>query len=349
MDFWKDDYLAWYLDRMRRGDDSINLNSSGVRPVEVDLSTLPPGGMWEWPSAFEARLGRWLDIPAEEVVFTPGGTGGNLLALLSLAPRGARLVLESPMYEPMVRQAYRLNDVVRLQRRFEDGWRLPLDQARQLITHDTRIIVLCEPCNPPGVYSAREDILELAAMADEKGAYLLINEVYRGFSDQPSLHGAAKNIVVVSSLSKLVGAYQYRLGWLSARPSVAARLREAHRNMGIPTAPAAAFGLKVMEKAEGIRLEAAAAAAAGLPVVDRWVKATPGLDWIPSQGPGFGTVELPEGMDDLAFAERLHDEHGVFLVAGSLFELPGTLRIAWQQSGERLPEGLDIVARVLAA
>ena len=253
------------------------------------------------------------------------------------------------MYEPMVRQAYRLNDVVRLQRRFADGWRLPLDQARKLINHDTRIVMLCEPCNPPGIYSAHEDILELAHMAERKGAYLLINEVYRGFSDQPSLHDAAENIVIVSSLSKLLGAYQYRLGWLSARPSVAARLREAHHNMGIPTAPAAAFGLKVMEKVEGIQRSAVAAAAAGLPVVDRWVQSTPGLDWIPSEGPGFGSVELPAGVDDLAFAERLHDEHGVFLVAGSLFELPGTLRIAWQQSGERLPEGLDIVARVLAA
>lgn len=348
MEFWKDDYLAWYLDRMRRGDDSINLNSSGVRPVEVDLTTLPPGGMWEWPPAFEAALAGWLGIPAEEVVFTPGGTGGNLLALLTLAPRGARLVLESPMYEPMVRQAFRLNEVVRLQRKFGEGWRLPLNRAHKLITDDTRMIMLCEPCNPPGVYSAREDIIELADMAEKKGAYLLINEVYRSFSDRPSLHGAAKNIVIVSSLSKLVGAYQYRLGWLSASPSVAAHLREAHRNMGIPTAPAAAFGLKVMEKAEGIRKESLAAAAAGLPIVDRWVRATPGLDWVPSEGPGFGSVELPEGMDDLAFAEQLHDEHGVFLVPGSMFELPGTLRIAWQQSGERLQEGLDIVAGVLS-
>jgi len=334
---------------MRRGDDSVNLNSSGMRPVEVDLTTLPPGGMWEWPPAFEARLGNWLGIPADEVVFTPGGTGGNLLALLTLASRGSRLVLESPMYEPMVRQAYRLNEVVRLQRSFKEGWRLPLDQARKLITGNTRMVILCEPCNPPGIYSAREDILELAAMAEEKGAYLLINEVYRGFSDRPSLHGAAKNIVIVSSLSKLIGAYQYRLGWLSARPSVATRLREAHHNMGIPTAPAAAFGLKVMDKAEGIRNAAAAAAAAGLGVVDRWVNATPGLAWIPSQGPGFGSVELPEGIDDLAFAEQLHDEHGVFLVAGSMFELPGTLRIAWQQSGERLQEGLDIIAGALPA
>jgi len=61
-------------------------------------------------------------------------------------------------------------------------------------------------------------------------------------------------------------------------------------------------------------------------------------------GPGFGAISIPEEIDDLAFGEHLHDNCGVLAVPGSCFGVPRTLRVSWLQAGDRLQEGLDILA-----
>jgi len=189
-------------------------------------------------------------------------------------------------------------------------------------------------------------VLALAGRCAEAGAVLLINEVYRGFSDSPGYHGAADNIVVVNSLSKLCGTYRARLGWLSASPDNAAQLRRAHWNLGAPSAPGAAVGLTVMDRITELEQRARAAVRGGRATVAGWVEATTGLSW---HDPvvGFGCVRLPEGVDDLALAERLHADHGVLVIPGSLWEAPGTLRIGWLGAGDGLEPGLARITGML--
>jgi hypothetical protein len=351
MSFDRNSYLSWYVPRIRALDGAINLHASGVSALTTADVAAGPGAGDPWTAAarFEAALASWLDIDDRQVLFAPGGTGGTLLALLTLTQPGARVIVELPIYEPMLRQAERLCQVDRLIRRPETGWRLPLVDAEKLIVPETRLVMITEPHNPSGRFAPSQDILELADMARRHGAILLINEVYRGYSDRPSYHGVADNIVVVSSLSKLLGAYSSRLGWLSGPETIVERLRRGHVNIGMASSPGAEAGLAVLARADQLRARAVEISRAPLQVVDDWVERTPGLFWHPPQGPGFGCVSLPEGTDDLALAERLHVEHGVLVVPGCLFEAPGTLRVSWLQAGDRLEEGLARLADEVAA
>lgn len=351
MSFHQNDYLEWYIPRILPPDGSINLHSSGVPALAAEDFPPEPGDPWSAPHRLAEAIAEWQGIPADEVVFTPGATGGSLLALLTLARRDARIVVEAPIYEPMLRQASRLGPVVRLSRRHDQGWRLPLDHAMTMIGPDTGLVMITEPHNPSGRYSPREDVMALARHAARFGAVLLVNEVYRGFTapDRPSYHGAADNIVVVSSLSKLIGTYWARLGWLSASKALIERFRAAHRNMSMPPGPAAAVGLAIMGRAEELRGRAIEVARRGLETVAPWVEATRGIEWHRPEGPGFGCLRLAsEISDDLALGEHLHRQRGVLLVPGRFFEAPGTLRLSWLQSGDRLEEGLAIVADELS-
>ncbi len=350
MSFCENSYLSWYLPRARRGGGAIDLHSSGVarlNPEEFEPASAE-GDPWGLIPRLEASLAEWLDVPADEVVFTPGATGGNLLALLTLVESGQHVLVEQPTYEPMLRQAKRVSHVNRLFRRFDQGWRIPLEQTRRLVGADTAMVIITEPHNPSGVCSPRDDVIELADAAAAQGAMLVINEVYRRFTEQPSYHGAADNVLIVGSLSKLFGTYAMRLGWVSAPKGVAERLRCAHMNMTSPATPCAAIGLSVMARAGELEAAAKEAALAGHPVVRDWVERTEGLSWHEPHGTGFGCVRLPCGVDDLALVEKLHHDDGVLLVPGSKFEAPGSLRIAWLQSGGELEEGLRRVADRLA-
>ncbi|MBM4371387.1 MAG: pyridoxal phosphate-dependent aminotransferase [Deltaproteobacteria bacterium] len=347
MRFDRDRYLEWYLPRISGpGAAAVNLHASGVPALDASsLAPAPVGNPWAMPGLFEAALASWLGIPRGELIFTPGATGGNLLAMLALPRVGSEILVESPVYEPMLLHAARMHPVRRLERRWEDRWALGEDAADQ-VRPGTGLVLITEPHNPSGRFTPRARLEALAAATEAAGAWLLVNEVYRGYTDHPSLHGLGPRVVVVASLSKLLGPYVARLGWLSAAPEVVERLRWAHVNMGMASSPSAAVGLQVMARAEVLRDAARRTAADGLPRVDRWVRETPGLSWYPSEGPGFGCVRLPEGLDDVAFAERLLSR-GVLVVPGSLFGAPGTLRLSWIQAGEALDLGLRTLADAL--
>lgn len=349
MTFARADYLDWYIPRMRRGDAAINLHASGVASLDGRYMEGLSGNPWESVPALESGLAQTLGLPADELLFTPGATGGTLLALLTLGRPGSTVLAESPLYEPMWRQADRLNRLERFSRRPENGWRLPLNEVHERLHSAVSVVMITEPHNPSGVLSPRKDVLELADMAGEVGATLLINEVYRGYSDTPSYHGLARNILVVSSLSKYVGAYWMRLGWLSGSPDLIKLLRSGHLNLGMATLPAAMAGLKLLPDLPALGANARALATAGCRVVDDWIAQTPGLRWHCPMGPGFGAVELPPLVNDVTFAEHLHDTCGLLVVPGHCFDAPGTLRLSWLQCGDRLQEGLAIIARELPA
>ncbi len=348
MGFHENTYLSWYFAHTLGDKHPINLYASGVAQLDPAEFVVPSGDTWELIGRFEEAVAGWMGIAPEEVVYTPGATGGTLLSLLSLVEPGKEVLVERPIYEPMLRQAARVAAVRRLDRRPEDAWRLPLDRAERLITSRTGAVMITEPHNPSGVLSPRDDVTALARIAASKGALLLINEVYRGYTDAPSYHGAVENIVVISSLSKLVGTYPMRLGWVSAPEATAERLRVGHMNMSVPTAPAAGMGLSVMERAEELRTHAVTLARRGHAAVKNWVLATGGVRWHEPHGTGYGCVQLPEKVDDVALAERLWAEDGVLLVPGTMFEVPGTLRIAWLQAGDQLEDGLARVGARLA-
>jgi aspartate/methionine/tyrosine aminotransferase len=350
MSFHENDYLHWYMPRLRDDSGAINLHSSGVvslSPADVQVPVHEP---WTVVERFEAELAGWLSLPAGEVLFTPGATGGTLLALLALAGRDDEIAVERPVYEPMLRQAHRVGRVRRFDRSPSAGWSFDVDAAAASFTDATRVVMITEPCNPSGTFADRADVLALADAAAARGAVLLVNEIYLGYTDRPSLHRQRENIVVVSSLSKLLGTYWMRLGWLSASASTIALLRSAHMNLTMPTRPAAAFGLGVLARAGELRERAVTLASTGRATVDDWVRSTGGVIWTPPEGPGFGCVMLPPSAGgDVELAERAHSEHGVLAVPGSFFGVPSSLRLSWLQDRERLEEGLQRLSRALSS
>ena len=88
------------------------------------------------------------------------------------------------------------------------------------------VIYICNPNNPSGTITSREDI-EYALEHKPKGAILLIDEAYIHFSDAtPSLDlvKADKDVIVLRTFSKLYGMAGVRCGFAVARPDLLAKI-----------------------------------------------------------------------------------------------------------------------------
>ena len=213
----------------------FNLAASGVpgialRELEPDLAALEIHG----PNSYgemdlREALGARFGLGAECVVTAEGASMANHLALAALIEPGDEVLLESPTYELIASTLLYLGaDLRRFERSAETDWKLDAQSVQSLITPRTRLIVTTNLHNPTSARDDDQEIVRLAAAAEEVGARLLIDEVYRELTivdDQATtLFRLGGNIVVTSSLTKAYGLSGLRCGWILAQPELTERM-----------------------------------------------------------------------------------------------------------------------------
>lgn len=159
-------------------------------------------------AAWAARLG----VDPARVVLTTGGDGAIELFFASLFPRGARLVLATPTFEPILTAASRAG--ARLATLDAFATRYPLDAARSsLQSRDDRLVVVA-PNNPTGSGLDRDELAQLLELSDERP--LLVDLAYGEFASEDLTGGAlaSPSACVLLSLSKAWGLAGLRVGAL---------------------------------------------------------------------------------------------------------------------------------------
>src|SRR5262249_27131179 len=93
---------------------------------------------------------------------------------------------------------------------------------------DAGVIYVCNPNNPTGTVTRRDDVAALVA-AKPKGCVVLIDEAYIHFSTTASsatdLVLAGKDVIVLHTFSKLYGMAGLRAGAALGRPDLLEKLR----------------------------------------------------------------------------------------------------------------------------
>ena len=160
--------------------------------------------------------------PEDVLVFAGAEEGIFCLVNVLLGP-GDHAVVTWPGYQSLYEIARATGADVTLHELREDaGWALDLDLLRGQVTSATRLIVVNAPHNPTGMLPDRSTFDGLVAIAEEAGAYLLLDEVYRflEFDDDDRLPAAAdatERGVSLGVMSKSFALAGLRIGWLATR------------------------------------------------------------------------------------------------------------------------------------
>ncbi len=197
-----------------------------LEPEDVQVNGANRDGYLPLLEAVAARYG----VLPQQVVSAPGAAGANFLALATLVDAGDEVLVEQPTYEPILAALEFLGARVRrFSRRFEDGWRLDLDELKSGIA-GARLAVITNPHNPTGVLLPPEEMADVGRIAERAGALVLVDEVYRDvwFEEAPPSHvHLGPHFIATSSLTKSYGLSGLRCGWILASPDLAGRMRHA--------------------------------------------------------------------------------------------------------------------------
>ena len=350
-------YIAWAVAHF--GQTSFDLATSGI-PL-VGAADLGLGGLaLDSPSAYaELRdeVARYNDVTAAEVVPALGTSHALYLAYAALAGPGDEILVESPGYEPLTRAAEGVGATVRtFDRRADEGYRVVPERVAAAMGPRTRAIVVSNLHNPTGVRLPDELVAELARVADARGAYVIVDEVYAPFDDLPvdgvfrgSARKIAANVIAIASLTKAYGVGMHRVGWLLGPEEIVARAEDAIvGSCGHLPVSHAAIGVAALARVGALATRARSLFEGKRAIVDAWARAQPGATWsAPAEGL-FGLVRLPGCGDLLPAIERTARDTGVLVSAGSFFGVPDGFRRSWAScSPESLRQGLDLLGQAM--
>ena len=247
-------------------------------------------------------------------------------------------------------------DVTLHELREEDGWAIDVDLLRRQVTPSTRLIVINAPHNPTGMLPDRGRFDAIVAIAEEAGAHLLVDEVYRylEFAEEDRLPAGAEaspNGISLGVMSKSFAMAGLRIGWLATRDrDVLARCARLKDYTTIcSSAPSEVLALIGLRARDAVLARSRGIVDANLPLLDGFFEEWGDrFSWVRPRGGsiGFPRLTVPGvSIDD--WAAGLVEAEGVLLLPGSQFGYGGNhFRLGFGRTD--LPVALDGLERYAA-
>lgn len=179
---------------------------------------------------------------------------------------------------------------------------------RQPKHREIQAVLLCNPNSPTGQACNAEAVLDLARLAQRKGAWLIVDETFADYCQERSIlpkRSSFSGLVVLRSLTKFYGLPGLRIGYAVAAPAVVERIRArippwSVNAMGQVAAVAALNDAGYVARSLSFMRKERARFAAKLARL-------PGCEVFPSQA-NFVFMELPRQWGASAVAAQLRPE-----------------------------------------
>jgi aspartate/methionine/tyrosine aminotransferase len=341
-------YVAW----MKRAPDmAFNLMGSNLLHCRVEdlpgarealeLDAFHEEGYEPLLNAIAGRFG----VPVDTVSLSTGASGANFLVCSALLRHGDEVVVESPVYDPLLGIPRFLGARIRrFERTFEDEFQVDPDRVAAAVTPATRLIIMTNLHNPTGALTDQERLLAVGAVAENVGAKVLVDEVYlESVPGEPQGPAAtlSPTFISTSSLTKAYGLSGLRAGWSLSAPDVTEAIRRVRDLVdGVGVFPGELLAYLAFQNLPALRERARGILDPNFEVLNGFMEGRPELAWVRPRGGSVGFPKI-EGLDDVtSFVTVLRERYDTGVVPGHFFEAPAHFRIAMGGKREVLEEGL---------
>ena len=282
-------------------------------------------------AALARKQSRFMGLPLdadEHIVVTCGSTEAMIVAMMSACNPGDKVIIFSPFYENYVADAILSGAVpIYVPLRPPDFGFDPAE-LRRAFEQRPKALILCNPSNPSGKVFTREELLFIAALAEEFDTFVITDEVYEHIVYAPHEHiyfaalpGMFERTISCGSLSKTYSITGWRLGYVIAPQAVIAKARNVHDFLTVgAAAPLQEAAVTALELPDAYYRELQCLYEEKRTLFLGYLDQA-GLTYTRPQGAYYVMVDIGAfgWDDDVAFAEWLAREVGVAGVPGSSF------------------------------
>ncbi|MCP4602535.1 MAG: aminotransferase class I/II-fold pyridoxal phosphate-dependent enzyme [Proteobacteria bacterium] len=280
---------------------------------------------------------------------------GIFIALNTILEKGDHVICTFPGYQSLYEISESLGcDVTMWSPKEQDGWSFDVNDVRENIRSNTKLIIANFPHNPTGSMPSPAEFLDLINIAKDCGAYFFSDEMYRFLEIDtkfrlPSACEEYERAITLFGMSKTFGLPGLRIGWLVTRNREI--LEEICTFKDYTTicssAPSEILSIIALRARNEIILKQ----------IERLRRNLKALKEFFNHQSRFFSIEIPLGgsicfprllieQSSLDFCENLVKEEGILLVPSTLFDY-GDNHIRMGFGRENTPQAIDRFSSVL--
>jgi len=329
----------------------------------------PVQGILELREAIAKDLKTRKDVEADpnNILITAGGKQAIFCAILAMCDKGDQVVVPAP-YWVSYPEIVRLSgaEPVIISRDPRKDFILSPIELSAVLTPNTRMIILCNPCNPTGCLYQRSDLEAIAALLSRPEyahIYVLADEIYERLTYDGSEHisfaslpGMQHRTLIVNGFAKAYAMTGFRLGYLVAPTKIlkaALKLQSQLNSCACSISQYAGVKALSLQQSELDPLYAELEKKRNLTVgrlnkiPNVYCASAKGAFYaFPDVSAYFGSnVKNPHDGSPIAsttaLCQYLISYHGVALVAGDAFGEPKGIRLSFATSMEDINKAID--------
>lgn len=294
-----------------------------------------------------------------EVTITSGSQEAMLITALGFLNRGDEALILDPYYPAYFEDTLIAEALPVTVPSDETGeYYVEVEALEKRISEKTKIIWMCNPCNPTGHVFSRRDLENIAQVAQEHNLMVFADEIYEKLVYDGAEHisigclpGMEERTITVNGFSKAYAMTGWRIGYVVAEKKLSATLRKLHYYAALsPNAISQKAAVAALTGPQDCVQEMLREYGRRRKLVIDELNLIESLPFTVPKGafyafPNFSIFER----SDEALALRLLKEAGVVTVPGSGFGTAGEghLRISYSISYEQVKEGMERIRTCL--
>ena len=171
-----------------------------------------------------------LQYDPSQIVISSGAKSSLYHAISAIVDEGDQVILPSPFwltYPELIKLAG--GECIYVQTKKENGYKMTAEQFANAITDKTKCLILNSPNNPTGAVYSKEEIDAIAKIAQDKGIYVISDEIYEKLIYENEKHYSIAQYspemkeltIIINGMSKTYSMTGWRIGYLAAPQNIA--------------------------------------------------------------------------------------------------------------------------------
>lgn len=168
-------------------------------------------------------------VPEDHIVLVAGSTEGLKVTGITFA-QGGEIISCAPTFLSMMEYAELWGTDINWVPLNKD-LDFDLDEIEKRVSHETRLVFLCNPNNPTGKLLPGDKVMDFCETVSKR-AVVFSDEAYYDYITEPNYPSMVElvkkghDVIVSRTLSKVYGLAGIRMGYLIARPALAQKLKD---------------------------------------------------------------------------------------------------------------------------